>query len=80
MSRIVTLRLQEEAYDYFAECAKSDNRSLSNMIETAAKRYLQEQRLVSEKEMREILADKELVRRIKKGSHEGRERKGRYVD
>jgi len=80
MSRIVTLRIQEEAYQYFVECAKTDNRSLSNLIETAAKRYLQEQQLVSEKEMNEILANKDLVRRIKKGSREAKSRKGRYVD
>jgi len=80
MSRIVTLRIQEEAYQYFVECARTDNRSLSNLIETSAKRYLQEKQLVDEKEMKGILADGVLLRRLKKGSREAKARKGRFVD
>ena len=36
MSKTVTLRLKEDVYKAFIEAAKAENRSLSNLIETAA--------------------------------------------
>ena len=36
MSKTVTLRLKNEIYNIFLEMAKAENRSLFNLIETAA--------------------------------------------
>jgi uncharacterized protein (DUF1778 family) len=80
MSKTVTLRLKEDVYKIFIEAAQAENRSLSNLIETAALNNVREQQFVDDAEMAEILADKDLVARIKQGSKQAAERKGRFVE
>ena len=80
MSKTVTLRLRENVYRMFAEAAQAENRSLSNLIETAALNNVREQQFVDDAEMAEILSDKKLVARITQGSKDAAERKGRFVD
>ena len=79
MTKTITLRLPIEVYELFRKCAKSDNRPISNLIETAAVRHLEEGMFVEPEEMDEIRGDAELVRRLKRGSHEAKMRKGRLV-
>jgi uncharacterized protein (DUF1778 family) len=79
MCKTVTLRLKDEVYDVFAEAANAENRSLSNLIETAALNKIREQQFVDDVEMAEILAERELVKRIQKGSREAKLQKGRFV-
>ena len=80
MSKTVTLRLKDEIYNAFVEAASAENRSLSNLIETAALNKIREQQFVDDVEMAEILADTNLLKRIKHGSQEARLRKGRFVE
>ena len=80
MSKTVTLRLRENVYRIFAEAAQAENRSLSNLIETAAINNVREQQFVDDAEMAEILSDKKLLARITQGSKDAAERKGRFVD
>ena len=80
MSKTVTLRLKEDVYKIFAEAAQAENRSLSNLIETAALNKVREQQFVDDAEMAEILADENLMARIKQGSKQAAERKGRFVE
>ena len=80
MSKTVTLRLKEDVYKIFAEAAQAENRSLSNLIETAALNKVREQQFVDDAEMAEILADENLVARLKRGSREAKDRKGRFVE
>ena len=80
MAKTVTLRLREDVYRIFAEAAQAENRSLSNLIETAALNNVREQQFVDDTEMAEILSDKNLVTRIMRGSKDAAERKGRFVD
>ena len=79
MSKTVTLRLKDDIYNAFMEAALAENRPLSNLIETAAISKIREQQFVDDAEMAELLADKELVKRIKQGAREARSRKGRFV-
>jgi len=79
MAKTVTLRLDDEVYDIFLEAAKAENRPLSNLIKTAALSRIREQQFVDDAEMSEILANESLVKRLKKGSREGRPRKGKFV-
>ena len=79
MSKTVTLRLKEDVYKEFLEAARADNRTISNLIETAALNKLREQQFVDDAEMAEILSDNKLVARIRQGSNEAAERKGRFV-
>jgi len=80
MSKTVTLRLKEDVYEVFLEAARAENRSISNLIETAALKNVREQQFVDDVEMAEIISDKNLVARIKRGSKEAAERKGRFVE
>ena len=79
MSRIVTLRLDDDAYRELREAAEAENRPLSNLIETAALRRIREERFVDDAEMSEILGNKPLIRRLRTGSNQARQRKGRFV-
>jgi predicted transcriptional regulator len=80
MPKTVTLRLSDETYSTLLEAAKAENRSLSNLIETAAMAKIREQQFADDAEVAEIMENKELMKRIKKGSQEARLRKGRFVE
>jgi len=80
MPKTVTLRLSDETYITFLEAAKAENRSLSNLIETAALAKVREQQFADDVEVAEIMTNEELMKRIKKGSQEARLRKGRFVE
>ena len=80
MAKTVMLRLREDVYRIFAEAAQAENRSLSNIIETAAINNVREQQFVDDAEMAEIFSDKKLVARITQGSKDAAESKGRFVD
>jgi predicted transcriptional regulator len=78
MPKTVTLRLDDATYAFFRDCAQADNRTLSNMIETAAKRQLEGAYIDAEEE-REILRDAPLMRRIRAGIREAKSRRGRMI-
>ncbi|MFI5348854.1 MAG: CopG family transcriptional regulator [Elusimicrobiota bacterium] len=77
MSKTVTLRLDDATYAFFRNWAQADNRTLSNMIVTAAKRHLK--RYVDPKEEREILNDAPLMRRLRAGTRDAKPRRGRMI-
>lgn len=78
--KTITLRLDDPTYKLFLQFALADNRPISNMIETAAKKHLEECFFAGETEMRGIREDKSLVSRLKKGSRAAKARSGRFVD
>jgi len=80
MTKTVTLRLEEEIYSVFLEAAKAENRPLSNLIETAALSRIREQQFVDDAEMSEIMANENLLKRLKKGARDAQMGKGRFVD
>ncbi len=80
MYKTVTLRLKKDVYDVFLEMAKAENRSLSNLIETAAFRNILEQQFVDDIEMAEIRSNKDLLERISTGSQDARQHKGVFVE
>lgn len=79
MPKTITIRLGEEAYRELKRRADATNRAISNLIETAALRYVREADFVSEDEMAGILADEVLVKRLKRGSRDAKARRGRLV-
>jgi predicted DNA-binding protein len=79
MSKTITIRLSDQDYKLFKNYAEADNRPMANLIETAAKRHLQECEMVSEKEMAGIQADAKLVSRLKAGSKAAHKKHGRFV-
>ena len=79
MSKTVTLRLDDAAYQELREAAAAQRRPLSNLIETSALSKVRESQFVDDAEMAEILGNEDLLGRLKTGSHEARKRKGRVV-
>ena len=80
MHKTVTLRLKDDIYKIFSETAKAENRSLSNLIETAALKTIREQQFVDDLELAEILSNSDLLRRLKEGSTEARKLSGHFVE
>jgi predicted DNA-binding protein len=79
MSKTVTLRLDDDSYNIIKNHALADNRPLSNYIETATLKYIEEVDYVDDFEMENILNDEELIESLKKGSSDAAERKGRFI-
>ena len=80
MGKTVTLRLDTHVYEEFKEAARSENRPLSNLIETAALAKIREQQFVDDAELAEILEDEALLRRLQAGSSQARRRQGLFVE
>lgn len=80
MSKTITLRLKDDKYYLFKKFAESENRPLSNFIETATKRFIEEQLEIDEFEMSEIEQNKELQESILRGIADTKEGKGKFVD
>lgn len=68
MSKTVTIRLEDNIYDIFKKIAQEENRTLPNLIETAAMRYLEE-----------IQKNRILNESIKSGILDIQMNQGRYV-
>ena len=79
MSKTVTLRLADEVYKRFRGLAEHDNRSLSNFIETAALRFIEEHEYADEFEMAEIKDNAALNRSLKSGLRDAKAKRGRFV-
>lgn len=79
MPKTVTLRINDETYRSFLKRAKTENRSLANFIETAVKEHIQECEFVDDSEMAEILANEQLVERLRRGSKEAARKRGMMI-
>ena len=80
MAKTITLRLPDDRYRIFKEYADRDDRPISNLLEMAAWRHLQECSWMDPAEENEILADKKLVASIRRGIRDSKKMKGRFVD
>ena len=79
MSKTVTLRLDEPVYRLFKGVAERENRPISNFIETAVLRFVQDHASVNEFEMAEIKANVELNQSLKRGHQDAKHRRGAFV-
>jgi hypothetical protein len=80
MSKIVTMRINESVLEKLMKFASLENRSLSNFIETAALKYINEIEYADDFEMNGILNDAELMKKLKKGSSDAKNNRGRFVE
>ena len=80
MAKTVTLRLSDNVYEALLEASRGENRSISNLIETAALAKIREQQFVDDVEMAEIRENRDLMKRLKRGSADARAKQGRFVD
>lgn len=79
MAKVVTLRLDDEVYNTFKTMAAQENRPLSNFIETAALRYINEIEYVDEFEMAEINSNAALHDSMKSGIEDYKNSRGRLI-
>jgi len=79
MSKTLTLRLDEPVYRLFKTVAERENRPISNFIETAVMRFVQEHETVDEFEMTEIRGNTELNRSLKRGHRDAKDRSGTFI-
>ncbi|GAX61166.1 helix-turn-helix protein, CopG [Candidatus Scalindua japonica] len=79
MSKTVTLRLDDKTYNKFRDLAKSDNRPISNFIETAVLRFVESNEFVDEFEIAEIRSNSNLNNSIKRGLKDVKSRRGNLV-
>ena len=80
MSKTITLRISEEHYEAFKKYAQVENRKISNAIETLAMKQLENAYFTDDRETAEILSDKVLLERIKKGTKQAKAGQGRIVE
>lgn len=80
MAKTVSIRLEQPKYRLFTKFAKLQNRSLSNFIETATLRYIEEQEELDDFEMDEIRGNAELNRSISRGLKDAKAKRGRFAD
>ena len=79
MSKTITLRLSDENYKVYKALAKSENRPISNFINTAVNRFIEKNAFVDEFEMEEIRNNVELNKSLKRGLTDMKNKKGRLV-
>ena len=79
MSKTVPLRLDDKDYEIIKHHAQADNRPLSNYIERATLKYIEEIDYVDDYEMEQILNDKELLESLRRGSADAANKKGKFV-
>ena len=79
MPKTLTVRIDDATYRLIAEAAATENRSVSNFIETAARQRAVAEIFVSDGEMSEIRSNPALGRRLKRGHRDAATRKGRFV-
>ena len=79
MSKTITLRLDDKVYSKFRGLAQNNNRPISNFIETAALRFIEEHEFADEFEMAEIAGNVNLNRSIKAGIRDAKTQRGSFV-
>ena len=79
MSKTVTLRIKDSVYQRLRTLAERDNRPLSNYIETAALRYIEQEEYIDEFEMLEIEGNTSLSKSIEQGITDAKEKRGQFV-
>jgi predicted DNA-binding protein len=73
------MRIDEEVLERFSAFAKIENRSLSNFIETAVLNYINEVEYTDDFETKDILENTTLTDRLKNGSEDAKNKRGRFV-
>lgn len=79
MPKTVTIRIDDDTYCSFVRRAKAENRSLANFIEVAVTEHIRECDFADDSEMAELLANADLVERLRKGSQDAKRKKGTLI-
>lgn len=79
MHKTITLRLENSKYEMIKKLAESENRPISNFIETATIRYILATEHVDEFEMDEIRSNKSLNESMDRGIADAKALRGRFL-
>jgi hypothetical protein len=79
MHKTITLRLENSKYEMIKKLAESENRPISNFIETATIRYILSTEHVDEFEMEEIRNNKNLNESMERGIADAKALRGRFL-
>ena len=79
MSKTVTIRLDDDKYELFKKFAEMDNRAISNFIETATSRYIEQISNPDEFEMAEINSNEDLQQSLQSGRDDVKNNRRRSV-
>ena len=79
MHKTITLRLENSKYEMIKKLAGSENRPISNFIETATIRYILATEHVDEFEMEEIRNNKSLNESMERGIADAKALRGRFL-
>ncbi len=80
MPKSVTLRLNDDLYHLLCTFAESENRTLSNFIQTAIRRQIEQNQFADEFEMAEIRGNRELNSSLKRALEDAKAKRGRFVE
>ena len=80
MTKTIILRLRENKYQRFKQLAECDNNSISNFIENAALRFIEEEEYLDDFKNDEILSNKDLIGSIQRGYEESIKGKGKLFE
>ncbi len=72
MTKTITLRLDNDMYSLFKKAAQGDRRTISNLIEFAAFKYVLDENTVDDSEMQEILRHNHALKHGLEDVHKGR--------
>ena len=70
MAKTITVRVDEDSYKLIKTAANGVRRTISNFLEFATLSYISNETFVSDKEMDNILANKELLKSLKRGEND----------
>jgi hypothetical protein len=79
MSKVITIRLTGEEYGIIHRAAADERRPMSNFITTRVLRDIEEDHYTDTMETAQILGDKKLIAKLKRGHREAGKRLGRMI-
>jgi predicted transcriptional regulator len=79
MTKTITIRVDSDTFKEIKTHAEIERRPLSNFIEYATVKYIEESAFTDDEEMLEVLSNEELLKRLKKGSADARKKRGKFI-
>lgn len=76
MTKTVTLRIDSPLHQLLTRQAHAEHRSLANLLQLAARHYIEQAEWASDDEMQAITRDPQLVKKLRRGSADAARRKG----
>lgn len=80
MSKTVTLRLNDKLYKMFRSLAETENRTMSNFIETSVLRFIEQNQFIDGYEMEEIINNEDLNKSLKRANKDAVAKRGRFIE